>query len=290
MKTRLGLLIVLTFAPHLFAQKLEGVFEIGGKKIEVNEIAAFRMRDQFNPRQKETYVMLTKIAVNKDQIKIDSDPYSLAINDPAVKNEDYISFFVKADGTVSMNAHVGGTQYVDTSGKMMGMKGSLSATCTSNTAEEVACTVSTAKPVNSIDGPTWSVKFDFDTPILSRPPGRSLAKGGAEIGRALLQLYAAQKAKKSEELLLHMTEEERESYKADWRTPEENLKSLMDHFEYQLPKSPKITGGELLDENNALLEVEGVPYENGKMLYLVEMGKRDGQWRYQQTSIAGMLK
>ncbi len=57
-----------------------------------------------------------------------------------------------------------------------------------------------------------------------------------------------------------------------------------------MPKRPKITGGELLAEDDALLEVEGVPYENGRMLYLVEMRKVEGRWVHSSSSVAGLLK
>ncbi len=34
----------------------------------------------------------------------------------------------------------------------------------------------------------------------------------------------------------------------------------------------------------------GVPYENGHMLYLVEMRLIDGHWVYESSSVAGMLR
>ena len=39
-----------------------------------------------------------------------------------------------------------------------------------------------------------------------------------------------------------------------------------------------------------MLEVEGVPYENGRMLYLVEMRLVDGRWLYETSGVAGMLR
>ena len=56
------------------------------------------------------------------------------------------------------------------------------------------------------------------------------------------------------------------------------------------PKKPKITGGELVADDHAVLEVEGEPYENGRMLYLVEMRFVGGKWLYEQSSVAGMLR
>ena len=41
------------------ADPISGQFVLDGKTVPVHEVAAFRVRDQFNPRAVETYVMLT---------------------------------------------------------------------------------------------------------------------------------------------------------------------------------------------------------------------------------------
>jgi hypothetical protein len=61
-------------------------------------------------------------------------------------------------------------------------------------------------------------------------------------------------------------------------------------LDVRLPKQPRITGGEWMADDHAVLEVEGVPYENGRMLYLVEMRRLDGRWVYEGSSIAGLLR
>ena len=45
---------------------------------------------------------------------------------------------------------------------------------------------------------------------------------------------------------------------------------------------------QLLDENTALLEVEGVPYDGSRFLYLVTMERHDGRWVYRMSQQAGM--
>ena len=70
----------------------------------------------------------------------------------------------------------------------------------------------------------------------------------------------------------------------------ENLASAKEILDSQLPKQPQITGGELIANDHAVLEVEGVPYENGRMLYLVEMRWVDGRWVYETSSVAGLLR
>jgi hypothetical protein len=272
------------------AGTISGQFVIGGKTVPVHEVAAFRMRDQFNPRTTETYVMLTAKPVDRAAIGASLDPYALAINDPAVHDADYIAFSVSADGKTSVNAHVGGTQYLDSSGTIMGQPGSLIASCRENTATRIACNVKTKSPVKSMDGPTWSMDLTFETDVLARTPGKPLAKDGEAPGTALLALRAAVAGSDLAKILALLTPGEAKGYQEDWRSPAENLASAKEILDVRLPKKPKITGGELVANDHAVLEVEGVPYENGRMLYLVEMRLVDGRWLYETSGVAGMLR
>ena len=272
------------------AGTISGQFVLGGKTVAVHEVAAFRVRDQFNPRTVETYVMLTAKPVDRAAISASLDPYSVAINDPAVRDADYLAFSVRANGETSVNAHVGGTQYLDTSGTMMGQRGSLIASCRENTPARIACSVKTAKPVKAMDGPTWSMDLSFEADVLGRAPGKPLAKDGEAPGKALLALRAAVGGNDLGRILALLTPEEAKSYQEDWRTPAENLASAKEMLDVRLPKKAKITGGELVANDHAVLEVEGEPYENGRMLYLVEMRLVDGRWVYAQSSVAGMLR
>ena len=283
----LGLALPALGVAH--AGPISGQFVLGEKPVPVHEVAAFRMRDQFNPRTVETYVMLTAKPVDRAAISASLDPYSVAINDPAVRDADYLAFSVRANGETSVNAHVGGTQYLDTSGTMMGQPGSLIAKCRENTPTRIACSVKTAKPVKPMDGPTWSMDLSFEADVLSRTPGKPLAKDGEAPGKALLALRAAVGGNDLAKILALLTPEQAKSYQEDWRTPAENLASAKEMLDIRLPKKPKITGGELVANDHAVLEVEGVPYENGHMLYLVEMRLVNGHWVYEQSSVAGML-
>ena len=272
------------------AAPVTGKFEMDGNALAPTEAAAFRVRNQFRAREIETYVMLTAAAVDKEAIKSSLDPYSTAINDPAVMRADYLSFWVRPNGEVSMNAHVGGTQYVDSSGKIMGMKGSLVASCKENTATRIACTVKTEQPVKSMDGPAWSLDVAFESEISARAPGKPMAADGEAPGKALLALRGALAGNDLAKLLAQLAPDVAKDYNEEWRTPEENLQSAKEILDFRIPKAPKITGGEWLADDRALLEVEGVPYEGTRMLYLVEMRKIDGQWRYADSSQVGMLK
>jgi hypothetical protein len=114
------------------AGTISGQFVLGGKAVPVHEVAAFRVRDQNNPRSVETYIMLTAKPVDRAAIGAAIDPYRVAINDRPVHDDDYLAFSVRANGETSVNAHVGGTQYLDTSGSILGQPGSLTATCREN--------------------------------------------------------------------------------------------------------------------------------------------------------------
>jgi hypothetical protein len=272
------------------AGPISGQFVIGGKTVPVSEVAAFRMRDTFNPRTFETYVMLTAKPVDRAAIGASLDPYSVAINDPAVHDADYLGFSVRADGQVSVNAHVGGVQYIDSSGKIMGQSGSLIANCRENTPTRIACSVKTKAPVKSMDGPTWSMDLSFESDVLGRKPGKPMAKDGEAPGKAFLALRAAVEGTDLAKILALLTPDQAKSYQEDWRSPAENLASAKDILDARLPKKAKITGGELVANDHAVLEVEGVPYEDGRMLYLVEMRRVEGRWLYEESSVVGMLR
>src|SRR3954447_18025940 len=235
------------------AGTISGQFVIGGKPVAVHEVAAFRMRDQFDPRNVETYVMLTAKPVDRAAIGASLDPYAVAINDPAVHDDDYLAFSVRADGVTTVNAHVGGTQYLDGSGTIMGQPGSLLATCRENTPTRIACSVKTAKPVKAMDGPTWSMDLSFESDVLARAPGKPLARDGEAPGKALLALRDAVGGSDLAKILALLTPQEAKSYQEDWRTPAENLASARDILDARLPKKPKITAGELLADDHAVL-------------------------------------
>lgn len=289
--TRLWILALALAGPGAIqAGTISGQFVLGEKPVPMHEVAAFRVRDQFNPRTGETYVMLTVKPVDRAAISAAMDPYAVAINDPAVRDADYVAFSVRANGEASVNAHVGGTQYLDTSGTMMGQPGSLIAKCRENTPTRIACNVKTAKPVKSMNGPTWSMDLSFEADVLARAAGKPLARDGEAPGKALLALRDAVGGTDLAKILALLTPQEAKSYQEDWRTPAENLASAKEILDVQVPKQPKITGGELVASDHAVLEVEGVPYENGHMLYLVEMRLVNGSWVYESSSIAGLLR
>jgi hypothetical protein len=154
------LFVVLTpFAASAFADSVKGEFTLEGKApLKPVEVVAFR-----TPTQK-TMVMLTAKPLNRARIAKSSDPESAAVNDEAVRGTDYLIVVVSADGQISLNADVGGTQYLDST--KMGI-GDLVASCTINTSEHVACSVKTKKLVKFKNEPGWSIDVTFDAVVLA---------------------------------------------------------------------------------------------------------------------------
>jgi hypothetical protein len=274
----------------LQAQSVSGAFTLAGKPFKPAHAAAFRIRNQNAPRTLETYVMLTLTPVDVKKISSDIDPYAVSINDPAVMSADYLAFQISDRGETRINAHIGGTQYIDSSGDIAGAKGSLVATCAVNTTTQISCAVKTAQPVKPMSGPSWTLDVTFATPVASRTPGKPLPPDGGPAAKALLALVTAVGGKTLDPILAGLTPEQAKSYQETWRTPAENLESAKDILGARLPKKPKVTGGELIADDHVVLEVEGVPFEGTTMLYLVEMRLVEGRWRYDSSSTVGILR
>jgi len=279
----------LLSAPAAWADSVSGTFELGSKTLAPTSVAGFRVRDQENPRQFSTYVMLSTSPMKIDAIANQADPYAAAINDPAVLSSDHIGMRVNADGTVVMNAHVGGTQYIDGSGILMAARGSLASECTTNTLERVTCSVKNAKPVKTMGGKSWTIDVKFDTAVAARVSGKPLPADGGEAGKALDALIKAAKGDDLDNIIALLAPSEAENYQQEYNTPEENLASAKQMFDFSLPKHHKITGGEFRDEDTALLEVEGAPHAGMHVLYIVTMERTDGRWGFATSQWAGIL-
>jgi len=287
-----ALLVVLAgllFVPAAWADSVSGTFELDGKALAPSSVAGFRIRDQADPRQFSTYVMLSTSPMNVDAIARGVDPYTTAINDPAVLSTDHIGFRVNPDGTVVMNAHVAGTQYIDGSGIMMGARGSLASECSTNTLERVTCSVKNAKPAKTMGGKTWAIDVRFDTAVAARVTGKPLPADGGEPGKALDALIEAAKGDDLASIIALLAPSEAEDYQQEYSTPEQNLASAKQMFDFSLPRQHRITGGEYRDEDTALLEVEGVPNPGMRVLYIVTMERTDGRWGFKTSQWAGML-
>ncbi len=176
------------------------------------------------------------------------------LNDPAAA-EDYLSLVIKPDGVVQLNASIGGVQYIDSSGQIFGEKGSLSASCTENTEQRVACEVSTQKPVNTASGSSWSLEVAFKSDVMAKAPGKPLENNGAAQMSALSKLDKARAGDDLELILSMHTEEEASQFREEWNTPEENLSSVRQRLEMMLPQSLTFLEGEYSNDTEVTMLV-----------------------------------
>lgn len=272
------------------AGPVTGEFVIDGRVLPTAHVVAYRVRDFSDARRYSTHVMLTARPVDREAIANADDPRTTAINDEAVANDDFITFLVDPDGKVSMNASVGGVQYLDSSGLIMGERGSLVAECQDNTAQRIACAIRTAEPVKSLDGPTWSMDLRFDTGIVSSPTASPLPADGGAAGRAFDALMTALQEASLEAILAGLVPEQAGYYSADYLPEADRLDSVRNLFEYSLPKQAKVTGGTQLNAETAMLEVEGMADGDTRMLYAVRMEQHAGRWGYASSRVLGLLK
>ena len=281
---------VIAVASPVGAAEPVATFVLDGTSHEFQEVSAFRVRDQADATLEETMVMLTPTAPNREAIVEARDPRTAAINDPAT-DDGAVVLSVDPDGTIGMNAMVGGVQYLDTTGEIFGEPGSLQGECAVNSETRIACTVSTPEPVEAAGDETWTFEAEFDTEVLKREAGPPVEPGGGPPGEALLALEAALGGDDLEAILAHLSESQADDYRAEWRSPEENLASVKDDLTRFLPSEMEVIGGEYVDEDEAELEVKGLfrGTEDG-VLYTVTMVREGHRWVYDGSMFAGFVE
>jgi len=148
-------LLALSVTPAL-ADSVSGGVVGKDRQFTPTHVAAFHSNSG-------TMVILSAEALDSAAIVKSSEPYSDAINDRAVFGKDFITLSVNSKNVVMMNATLDGMQYLDSSGVLYGMQGMLSASCTTNTKERVACHVS--RPENP-SAKKWVLDVTFDSVVL----------------------------------------------------------------------------------------------------------------------------
>jgi hypothetical protein len=278
-------LVLASVAPG-FSQTASGAFTIqSGGSITPKVAAAYLVRNQFNPRQTEVEVILSTMPVDIAKAAADLSPHMAVINDPALKDTNYVLLWIRGDGQVSMNATFSRTmtQFVDRAG------GSLKAELTTNGPEKVAGRIFTSTPVKTMDGTTYTVDLTFSAPVARPPAGTALPAGGGEPGKALLGFFAARQAKDWPALKGALSPAMTEMFVKSYNDDKENLTDMLDTLNFWLPaKDATITGGQLMGEA-AVLDVEGVLASGVRALTLVRLIKGSSGWLFDRATMAGML-
>ena len=249
--------------------------------------AAYVVRDQFNPHVSEIEIILSNTVVDVARAVAELSPHTAVINDPALKDTNYVLIWVGADGKVSMNATFSKTmtQFVDRASA----DGKLRADLTTNTPDRIAGRIFTPAPVKTMGGSSYTVDVTFSAPVTKAAPGTALAADGGEPGKALRGFFAAREKKDWPALKSALSPPASERFIKSYNDDTENLTDLLGTLEFWLPaRDAKITGGTLVADT-AVLAVEGVMASGIKALTLVRLVKRPSGWLFDSATMAGIL-
>ena len=271
------------------AQTASGAFKAQPEgDISPTVAAAFVVRDQFNPRQNRIEVILSTAPVDVAKAVADLSPHTVVINDPALKDTNYVLIWIGSDGQVSMNATFSKTmtQFVDRASA----GGALRAQLTTNTPDKVAARIFTPAPISAMGGSTYTVDLTFSAPVTRAPAGTALQAGGGDPGKALLGFLAARQKKDWAALKASLSPAASERFVRSYNDDKENLADMLDTLNFWLPaKDATITGGTLAGDV-AVLDVEGVLASGIKALTLVRLIRRPSGWLFDSAAMAGMLR
>ena len=249
--------------------------------------AAYTVRDQFNPREREVEILLSATAIDVATAVGELSPHTAAINDPALKNANYVLIWIGAGGKVSMNATFSKTmtQFVDRAST----DGKLRAEVTTNTPDKIAGRIFTPAPVRTMNGSTYTVDLTFSAPVTQAPAGTALPAGGGEPGKALELFLTARQKKDWPSLKAALSPPASERFVKSYNNDQENLTDLLDTLNFWLPVTDvKITGGTFAGET-AVLDVEGGLASGVKALTLVRLIRRPSGWLFDSAAMAGIL-
>jgi hypothetical protein len=213
-------------------------------------------------------------------------PYLTAINLDQLRDRNYILLWVKADGTVGMNATYSNTmsQFLDDS------RGGLTATWTTRSASKLAGRLVSKGALKTMDGSTYAVDLTFDVDVPAAPAGARLPPGGGEPGQGLRALLAAAEKKDWPGIRAGSSPEALKTFDRSYNTPAENAESASELLKAWMSTDKlEITGGVLEGETAAVLDVEGELFPGQRALTRVRMVKAGVRWQFDRAARAGML-
>jgi hypothetical protein len=279
--------LLFTFS-SAWSADVAGEFTVAGRVIAPKFAAAYPVRDPRDPRRRAVEVMLSEGMLDAQSVAAELDPHTRAINQEGLGN--YVVLWVRPEGGVSMNATFAKsmTQYLDnTGGGFLG--GNLIAELSANTPERVAGRVRTAAAVKTMSQQSYTLDVSFAATVDHPTAGSALAAGGGEAGKAFDAFHAAIRRKDWRTARTRVSRKRLSALEESDRSAAENRDYALDVLRWWLPKrKPKVTGGELR-AGEAVLEVEGESVPNRRALYLVRMVEEDSTWRFDESTLAGLL-
>jgi hypothetical protein len=270
------------------AGEASGRFSVEGDKpgvIAPSHAAAFVTRDPFDPRRRTVEIVLSAAPVDVEAALSSLQPHTQVINQPALRENDYILLWLRPDGRMDANAtfHEGMTQYLAQSGTNLRFMHS------ERTPTRIAGRLVSSEPEKTLSGDRYAFDLAFDTAIAQPARGKPLRKGGGAPGAALLAMLAAVRAGHWPVIKAACGPEALKMIEADYRSPRENAQMARDLMAVWLPRSGlRVTGGELRGET-ADLEIEGDMAPGIPALYLARMRKIGAAWLFDGAGLAGLL-
>lgn len=262
-----------------------GAVKSASGTIAARHAVAYVVRDARNPRASRVEVLVTDVPVDAATFVGDLDPHLTAINLDVLRNRDYLLLWVAADGAATMNATYSKTmtQYVNDA------SGGLKSEITRNTATQIEGRAFSPAPLKTMDS-SYTIDVTFSADIVPALSGTALPAGGGEPGKALTALLAAIETKDWHGIKAGLSPNKLPAFDKDYNTPAENLATAVDILNAWLPTTrARVTGGFLVSENDAVLELEGERF-GSRVLALVRMTRTGGAWQYERSLNAGTLR
>ena len=247
---------------------------------------AYLVRDQRDARQTQVEILLTDAELDAATVQTAFDPHMTAINLDQLSDRNYVLLWVKADGTVGMNA----TYSKDMSQFLDDSRGGLTVTWTTRSASKLAGRLVSKGALKTMDGSTYTVDLTFDVDVPPVPAGTRLPPGGGEPGEGLRALLAAAEKKDWPGIRARSSPEALKTFDRSSSTPAENAESAAELLKAWMSTDKlDITGGFAEGETVAVLDVEGELFPGQRALTRVRMVKAGDRWQFDRAARAGML-
>jgi hypothetical protein len=283
------LVLLVLAAPTADAGTVTGQFRLeGADTIAPKAAAAYPVREQYDARTESVEIVLSTAPIDAAAAANALNPHIDAINQDALRQDNYILLWVTPDGRVSMNATFRATmtQYLDRSGA----GGRLKAALTVHTPNRIEGRIFTEAPLKVMSGESWTVDIAFTVDVTRPVAGTPLPPGGGEPGKAFAAMMASAQKKNWEALRDSVSGRLKKMFDADYRTQEENLEYAVDFLQMSLPKlDRKVTGGTVRGDA-ATLEIEGEMFPGQMAVYFAKMVKSGNAWLFDGATLAGLVK
>jgi hypothetical protein len=244
------------------------------------------VRDSRNARSTAVELLLTDVTVNGSRLGEDLDPHVAAINFQELNDRNYVLFWVRPDGSVTMNATYSKTMTQYLSGTTEGLKAEL----TANTPTKIEGRVFSPSPLKTMDGGTYTVDVKFSADVVPALSGTPLAAGGGDPGKAFTAFLGAVAKKNWAGIKAGLSPKALPTFERDYNSPAENLSSAVDILGARLPLAKsKVGAGQLVNPTTAVLEMEGDRF-GSRVLSLVKMVKTGTVWQFEESAPVGSLR